>query len=271
MDQDADHRSYLLGDTESAVYRYRLFNRVHEPATRDRMATLNIAPDAHVLEVGCGIGETACLFATELVPAGHVVAFDRAPELVETARQTALERGIDNITFVCSDAAEFDFGSERFDLAHTRFVLSYLNGAAEIVGKIFGAMKKGGLFFGEEIVQSYVLVGETAAYEPFCKWFGQLIEAGGGQADYGLRQLPADVLASGFTDMRATAQWPLEDQSLIVEMVGLALASEMKHNLTRLGIASEAEIDAAVAALNATHRNFTVSPAMVAQIIGRKP
>lgn len=271
MDTGDSHQSYLLGDTKDAVYRYHLFNKVHEPATRDRLATLDVAPDAHVLEVGCGIGETACLFATKLVPDGHVTAFDRAADLVEIARQHAAERDIGNVTFVCASAQEFDFGSDRFDLAHSRYVLSYMSDAADIVSRIFGAMKHGGIFFGEEIVQSYVLAGDTSLYEQFTGWFARLIEAGGGNPDYGLRQLPSDVLAAGFADLRATAHWPLQHQSIITEMVGLAISREMKPNLVKLGIATEGEVDAVVDALLAPERDFTVSSAMVGQIIGKKP
>lgn len=264
------NQSYLLGQTRDAVYRYRLFNKVHEPATRDRLATLDVAPDAHVLEVGCGIGETACLFAADLVPRGHVTAFDRAADLVEIARQRAAERGIGNVTFVCASAQDFDWGADRYDMAHTRFVLSYMSDAAEIVGRIFGALKHGAPFFGEEIVQSYVMDGDTALYERFSVWFARLIEAGGGHPDYGLRQMPSDMIAAGFADLRATGHWPLQHQSTIAEMVGLALSREMKPNIVKLGIATEDEVDAVAAALEAPERPFTISPALIAQVIGWK-
>jgi hypothetical protein len=78
------------------------------------------------------------------------------------------------------------------------------------------------------------------------------------------------VLAAGFTDMRATPHWPLQDQTTIAEMDGLANSSEMKPNIVKLGIATEDEVDAVVDALLAPERNFTVSPAMVAQIIAKK-
>ncbi len=271
MNSGDRHQSYLLGDTRDAVYRYRLFNTVHEPATRDRLATLDIAPDGQVLEIGCGIGQTACLFATETVPEGHVVAFDRSPDLIEAARQNAAERGVGNVTFICASAREFDYEPDRFDLAHTRFVLSYMSDAADIVSRVFGAMKPGGIFFGEEIVQSYILVGDTSWYEPFTRWFAPLIEAGGGHPNYGQHQLPTDVLAAGFTDLRATAHWPLQHQSTCAEMVALAVSREMKPKLVELGIASGEEIDTFVDALMAPERNYTVSPAMVAQIIATKP
>lgn len=271
MESSVSDQSYLLGETKDAVYRYHLFNQIHEPATRDRLTTLDIAPNAYILEVGCGIGETAFLFATELVPEGHVIAFDRAADLVEIARQRAAERGIANITFVCASAQEFDFGLDQFDLVHSRFVLSYMSDAAAIVDRILRAINPGGIFFGEEVVQSYVLDGNTALYEQMMRGFAKLIEAGGGNPNYGMRQLPSDMLAAGFPDLRATAHWPMQTQSTIAEMLSLVLSREMKPNFVKLGIATEDEVDAVVDALGASERDFTISTAMVAQVIAQKP
>jgi hypothetical protein len=79
------------------------------------------------------------------------------------------------------------------------------------------------------------------------------------------------VLAAGFTDARATAHWPLEQQSTIAEMVALAISREMKSNIVKLGLASKEEVDAVAGALEARKRDFTISPAMVAEVIGTRP
>jgi ubiquinone/menaquinone biosynthesis C-methylase UbiE len=138
--------SYLLGMDKNTLRRYALFDEIFQPATAERCATLPVSTDMNVLEVGCGIGDTACYLAKQVVPKGHVVAFDQSRELVELGRQRAADAGIDNIEFVCTDAQEYSFDKESFDLAHTRFVLSYMRDAKEIVAKIHDALRVSGIF-----------------------------------------------------------------------------------------------------------------------------
>lgn len=270
MPTSANQGTYLLGQGEGTLRRYRLFNQLYEPATRDRLSTLEIAPDAQVLEIGCGIGDTACMLATEIVPDGHVTAFDQASDLIRIGEEQAAARGIDNITFLCSAAHEFDFGAEQFDVAHTRYVLTYLPDAADIVRDAYRALKPGGALFAEEVAQLYIVAGETSWYERMCEWFAGLIDRGGGNADYGVRRLVPDMLAAGFADIRATAHWPLQDQTSIVDMLRLALSREMKRNIVSLGMASDEEVDAVIAMLDAPKRTYTISPSVVAQATGKK-
>lgn len=122
----ADH--YLLSEEKSAFRRYRLFNEIYQPATAERLAMLPVATDMKILEIGCGIGDTACFLARDIVPEGHVTAFDQSADLVAVARKQASEAGIRNITFLCARAQEFDYEPSYFDLAHTRYVLSYSAG-----------------------------------------------------------------------------------------------------------------------------------------------
>ena len=205
------------------------------------------------------------------MPDGHVTAFDQAGDLVDLAKHEASKAGISNITFVCSRAQEFDYGSDRFDFAHSRYVLSYSPDAAEIVGSVFGALKPAGTYLGEEIAQLYVRHGETAWYESMGKWFAALIESGGGNANYGLDKLPSDMLSAGFEKLHVSGFWPVEDQAKIVELLRLALSKEMKQNLVALGIATEGEVDAVVAAMETPERDFVISASAAVQVIGYKP
>jgi ubiquinone/menaquinone biosynthesis C-methylase UbiE len=264
-----DH--YLLGEEESAFRRYRLFNQVYQPATAERLATLRLAPDMNILEVGCGIGDTACYMARAIVPEGQVTAFDQSADLVAVAREQASAAGIDNVTFVCAKAQEFDYEQERFDLAHTRYVLSYSPDARRIVEKVYGALKPAGIFFGEEIAQIYVKHDQPKWFDELTGWFARLIEAGGGMASYGLDRMPWDMLTAGFQDLHVTAYCPIEDQAKIVEMLRLALSREMRDTLIEHQIAAADDIDAALAAMHAPGGDFLISASMVAQVIGRKP
>ncbi len=77
-------------------------------------AALELRGDEYVLEVGAGSGYQAAVLA-ELLPFGHVVAVERIPELVSTARRNLAACGVSNVTVEpagkvlgASDLAPFD-------------------------------------------------------------------------------------------------------------------------------------------------------------------
>jgi ubiquinone/menaquinone biosynthesis C-methylase UbiE len=262
--------SYLLGMDKSTLRRHALFDEIYQPATAERFATIPVSADMSVLEVGCGIGDTACYLAQQVVPNGHVVAFDQSRELVELGGQRAAERGIDNLEFVCAKAQEFRFDKECFDLVHTRFVLSYMRDAKAIVSKIYAALRDSGIFLGEEIFQAYIKRNEPEWFRDIATWFARLIEMSGGDPNYGLEKLPSDMLEAGFKDLKATAQCPVRDQAQIAEMLRLALANEMRKALIDGKLATNEEIDADVAEMMSLPEDAYISVCMVAQVSGSR-
>ncbi len=270
MSQKGEQDTYLLGSEKSALQRYRLFNEIYMPGTTQRLANLSLAPDSEVLEIGCGIGETACYFAQHLVPDGHVTAFDKAPDLVELARQRSAELGIENISFFCESAQDFSFEAGRFGFAHTRYVLSYLSDAAAILQKIHKSLAPSGIFLGEEIAQLYVKDGRAAWYENMTGWFAGLIKAGGGNPNYGLDAMPADMIAAGFTGLDVSAYWPFEDQQKVVDTLRIALTREMKQAIVGLNLASGEDVDDVASNLAMTKRDYRISASAAIQITGKK-
>jgi len=271
MTEESRSDTYLLGSQESAHQRYRLFNEIYSPGTLQRLSDMQISPDMDILEIGCGIGDTACYFAKQVVPKGHVTAFDQAPELIEIAKNRAAELKLENITFVCAKAQDFSFPSEQFDFVHSRYVLSYLSDAGDVLRKTYSALKSSGVFMGEEIAQTYLNHGRAEWYKQLASWFARLIEAGGGDPNYGVNRLMSDVLEAGFQDIQASAYWPLEDQQKVVDVLRIALSREMKQNLLSLGIATEKAVDKVVHELAKVDRDYVISASMAVQITGRKP
>ncbi|MEM9254257.1 MAG: class I SAM-dependent methyltransferase [Pseudomonadota bacterium] len=269
LDREDNH--YYLGQSNDALLRYQLFNRAYQAGTEQVFSWLPLATDSQVLEVGCGIGATACYMAREIVPDGHVTAFDSAADLVDCGRRTAEQHGIDNITFVTTSAQEFECPPASYDLVHSRYVISYLPDASKILAMVGAALKPSGLFFGEEIAQNYMNHGDVSWYDNMTEWFAKLIEAGGGDPDYGLRQFAADVLAAGLSIEHAAAFWPLQEQSSVRRMLALALSKEMKQNLTELGLATEQEVAAVLAYLKADDVAYQISASMAVQLVARKP
>lgn len=66
------------------------------------LVTRHLSPEKDVLEVGCGHGE----MALEIAPhCRSLLAYDRVPNYIELAQAGALQRGTNNVTFVCADSS----------------------------------------------------------------------------------------------------------------------------------------------------------------------
>ncbi|WP_300012586.1 class I SAM-dependent methyltransferase [Pseudonocardia sp.] len=74
------------------------------------LAAAALEPDARVLDVGCGAGQTS-RDAARLAPAGHVTGIDLSARLLDLARRRAEREGLTNITFTHGDAQIADLGT----------------------------------------------------------------------------------------------------------------------------------------------------------------
>jgi SAM-dependent methyltransferase len=83
--------------------------RLHPPSVGD-----------HILDVGCGFGDTTQQLAALTGADGSVLGVDASPRFIEAARQEASEASIPNVRFEVADVEATVF-AERFDLAFSRF------------------------------------------------------------------------------------------------------------------------------------------------------
>ena len=74
----------------------------------------------HVLDIGCGTGQTTRQAARTARP-GSALGVDISAPAIERARELARAEGLRNVTFEHADAQVHRFPQERFDLAISRF------------------------------------------------------------------------------------------------------------------------------------------------------
>jgi len=122
--------------------------RPHSPAWYDRLATLqqgyyfpwksilppmngedtylelvdqHLFPEADVLDAGCGHGEVALGFAPRC---RSILAYDRVAAYIQLAKDAALQRGINHVTFLCADSSsEANNGKPRIPAEPASFDL----------------------------------------------------------------------------------------------------------------------------------------------------
>ncbi|GHB22180.1 hypothetical protein GCM10007094_07910 [Pseudovibrio japonicus] len=224
-----------------------------------------------VLEVGCGIGDTACYFAQEVFPDGHVTAFDVAEELLAFGPEQAKSRNIQNISFICTDAFDFDYSPEQYDLIHARCVLKHLSDPTFIVSKLFEALKPSGWLFVEEEYTPVRGTDTECWQKRFAIWIWLLVRAAGGHPYYTRHRLPASMESIGFRNIRAENYVFTPNQKKYFEMIYLALSKELRSGLLEKGIASEQQIEDLQDIFQNVDTSMSQQALNIPQVFGRKP
>ena len=102
-----------------------------------------VQPRDHVLDIGCGTGQTT-REAARLASAGTALGVDISASVVGRARELARAQGLYNVTFMRADAQVHRFPPERFDLATSRFGTMFFADPAAAFANIARAVRPGG-------------------------------------------------------------------------------------------------------------------------------
>jgi len=97
----------------------------------------------HVLDIGCGTGQTT-LQAAHAAVAGRALGIDISASAIKRARELAQAQELRNVVFECADAQVYRFAPERFDLAMSRFGTMFFNDAGAAFANIWRALRPGG-------------------------------------------------------------------------------------------------------------------------------
>ena len=84
------------------------------------MAAVRIGPSDHVLDVGCGAGQTT-REAARLAPSGSVLGVDISESMLERARRLTLTEGLGNVHYELGDIQVHRLPREHFDVIISRF------------------------------------------------------------------------------------------------------------------------------------------------------
>jgi SAM-dependent methyltransferase len=96
-------------------------DRQIEPLGLAAMNTLKPEKGEHILDIGCGCGQTSVELASRVGDAGSVLGVDISKPMLEVARQRPLPAKDLHVTFDLRDAQSTDLGHARFDAVFSRF------------------------------------------------------------------------------------------------------------------------------------------------------
>jgi len=101
-----------------------------------------ISADDHVLDIGCGAGQTTREAAAS-AHSGSALGVDISAPMVERARQLSAAEGFRNVTFDCADAQTHAFPSDRFTVGISRFGTMFFADPVAAFANIGSALRPG--------------------------------------------------------------------------------------------------------------------------------
>ena len=97
----------------------------------------------HVLDVGCGFGDTAIQLAERVGPNGRVVGVDCCEAFLDYGRADAKAAGLGNVSFLAGDALTMPF-EPKYDYVFSRFGTMFFSNPVAGLRNMRTALKPGG-------------------------------------------------------------------------------------------------------------------------------
>ncbi|MFE6160277.1 class I SAM-dependent methyltransferase [Streptomyces sp. NPDC056486] len=164
----------------------------------------SVKPHMRILDIGCGPGTITADLA-ELVPEGHVTGVDHAPGILDRARATAAERGLDNVEFAVADVHALDYPDDSFCVVHAHQVLQHVGDPVRALSEMRRVCAPGGIVAARDADYSAMSwYPNSPAMDGWLDLYRRVARANGGEPDAGPR-LKSWALEAGFDDVTAGA------------------------------------------------------------------
>jgi len=112
-------------------------------ATKELIEACHIDKDSYVLDIGCGVGITACYLAKEY--SCKVVGVDLSEMMVERSNERAKRKGVeDRIKFIVADAQNLPFEDCIFDAVISESVNTFMKDKQKAVSEYVRVIRPGG-------------------------------------------------------------------------------------------------------------------------------
>jgi len=108
------------------------------------------APDARILDYGCGTGTLAAALAGR---SGAVVAADTSAGMISQLERKADETGINNIEAIILDPNALPVWKNEFDLVVSSMTLHHVEDIAPLLRLFANALKRGGALFLADLLE----------------------------------------------------------------------------------------------------------------------
>ena len=108
------------------------------------LPSLGIGEGDRVVDVGCGFGDTAIVFAQRVGPSGSVLGIDCCDGFLKFGREEAKAAGAENVTFIEGDAQSYPFEPVH-DFCFSRFGTKFFENPVAGLRNMRTSLKPGGM------------------------------------------------------------------------------------------------------------------------------
>jgi ubiquinone/menaquinone biosynthesis C-methylase UbiE len=137
-----DHRSRILDQFTRQAEPFARAQAIRNRDALDQIVKMAEAgPEDTSLDVACGPGLLACAFARVV---RHAVGLDLTPAMLEQARKTQAEQGVQNVTWRQGDVTSLPFPDAHFSIVSSRFAFHHLEDPLAALKEMKRVCKPGG-------------------------------------------------------------------------------------------------------------------------------
>ncbi len=196
------------------------------------------------VDLGCGGGEVTLEVASLIGPEGRVIGIDMDPVKLELGRKAAGARGIANIEFKQLNVAEWE-EADSYDLVYSRFLLHHLSEPLDLVKRMWGAVRRGGVIVIEDADHDgWYCHPPNEGFDFFVSTFNQALDRAGGDHAFG-RKLYGCFCNADIPEPEIRLVQPARSAGEGKNMAWLTLRAT-KNAIVAQGIASPDQVDRAL-------------------------
>jgi len=195
----SDQNEYVLGTHDEEIVRLGLQHRVWRPRVLDAWQRAGFSRGQTILDIGCGPGYAALDLAGIVGPSGTVVAIDKSARFIGALGTAQKERNLTNIQRHQSDFNQPGFPLVKADAAWARWVFAFVRHPKDLLERVAGALKPGGVFVLHEYLD-YSTWRQAPRLPELEEYVAAVIKSWrdeGGEPDIAL-QLPSWLSELGF-------------------------------------------------------------------------
>jgi 2-polyprenyl-3-methyl-5-hydroxy-6-metoxy-1,4-benzoquinol methylase len=248
LDEGLAMSDYTIERGLGVRQRMDLLAAVRGPATEQLLDSLSLDAGARCVDVGCGGGHVAIEIARRVGPGGSVLGIDLDEALLGLARSTAIELGLDNITFRV--AAAESLNETGLDLVFCRLMLMHLRDPLHMVSLMATAIRSGGVVALEDAnFAGCFTYPSCASYDRWVEWYQRTVRQHGGDPELGLR-LPTLLRSAGLTLLGVRVVQDAFVDGPFKQLQQMSM-SKQRAAVLAAGVASTEEYDSAHAEMQA--------------------
>ena len=144
-DVNADQVDYWSGQTgEQWAEGQDKLDAMLAPFGKAAMEVLDLKPGDHVVDVGCGCGDTSFELASRVGPMGSVLGVDVSAPMLQRAGERLADGAFAHLRFALADASAFGFEPEGTDVVFSRFGVMFFRNPVDAFANLKAAMRPDG-------------------------------------------------------------------------------------------------------------------------------